>query len=83
MFDMGGEYHCYTADISRSFPVDGKFTEVIHSPSSDDCIFIEYIYSILYLYCTSVMYLVYILIVDSFPRSSAKSTPPSTMPSRR
>lgn len=27
MFDMGGEYHCYTADISRSFPVDGKFTE--------------------------------------------------------
>jgi Xaa-Pro aminopeptidase len=29
MFDMGGEYHCYTADISRSFPVtkDGNFTE--------------------------------------------------------
>jgi len=27
MFDMGGEYHCYTADISRSWPIDGKFTE--------------------------------------------------------
>jgi len=27
MFDMGGEYHCYGADISRSFPVNGKFTE--------------------------------------------------------
>lgn len=26
MFDMGGEYHCYGADISRSFPVNGKFT---------------------------------------------------------
>jgi Xaa-Pro dipeptidase len=26
MFDMGGEYACYGADISRSFPVDGKFT---------------------------------------------------------
>lgn len=31
MFDMGGEYHCYTADISRSFPVDGKFTQVPHT----------------------------------------------------
>jgi len=27
MFDMGGEYHCYTADISRSWPSSGKFTE--------------------------------------------------------
>uniref|UniRef100_A0A6B2L3E9 Xaa-Pro dipeptidase n=1 Tax=Arcella intermedia TaxID=1963864 RepID=A0A6B2L3E9_9EUKA len=27
MFDMGGEYHCYGADISRSFPVSGRFTE--------------------------------------------------------
>jgi len=27
MFDMGGEYHCYGADISRSFPISGKFTE--------------------------------------------------------
>lgn len=27
MFDMGGEYHCYASDISRSFPVNGKFTE--------------------------------------------------------
>jgi len=27
MFDMGGEYHCYGADISRSYPVNGKFTE--------------------------------------------------------
>jgi len=26
MFDMGGEYHCYGADISRSFPVSGKFS---------------------------------------------------------
>jgi len=28
MFDMGGEYHCYCADISRSFPANGKFTQV-------------------------------------------------------
>jgi len=27
MFDMGGEYHCYGADISRSFPVNGRFTD--------------------------------------------------------
>lgn len=27
MFDMGGEYHCYGADISRSFPANGKFTQ--------------------------------------------------------
>jgi len=27
MFDMGGEYHCYGADISRSWPVDGTFSE--------------------------------------------------------
>jgi len=27
MFDMGGEYHCYGADISRSFPVSGKFSD--------------------------------------------------------
>ena len=27
MFDMGGEYHCYGADISRTFPVGGKFSE--------------------------------------------------------
>eukprot|EP01125_Pyxidicula_operculata_P001455 TRINITY_DN11337_c0_g1_i1.p1 TRINITY_DN11337_c0_g1~~TRINITY_DN11337_c0_g1_i1.p1 ORF type:complete len:479 (-),score=113.60 TRINITY_DN11337_c0_g1_i1:125-1561(-) len=27
MFDMGGEYHCYGADVSRSFPSNGKFTE--------------------------------------------------------
>jgi len=26
MFDMGGEYNCYGADISRSFPVSGKFS---------------------------------------------------------
>jgi Xaa-Pro aminopeptidase len=25
--DMGGEYHGYTADITRTFPVNGKFTE--------------------------------------------------------
>jgi len=28
MFDMGGEYHCYCADISRSFPANGKFTPI-------------------------------------------------------
>jgi len=27
MLDMGGEYHCYGADISRSWPIDGTFTE--------------------------------------------------------
>ncbi|KAL4093410.1 hypothetical protein PRIC1_010844 [Phytophthora ramorum] len=25
--DMGGELHCYTADITCTFPVNGKFTE--------------------------------------------------------
>ncbi len=25
--DMGGEYHGYTADITRSYPVDGHFTQ--------------------------------------------------------
>jgi Xaa-Pro dipeptidase len=27
VFDMGAEYHCYGADITRSFPVNGKFTQ--------------------------------------------------------
>ena len=27
LFDMGGEYYCYSSDITCSFPVDGKFTE--------------------------------------------------------
>ncbi|XP_046843454.1 xaa-Pro dipeptidase-like [Xenia sp. Carnegie-2017] len=27
LFDMGGEYYCYAADITCSFPVNGKFTE--------------------------------------------------------
>ncbi|XP_065914902.1 xaa-Pro dipeptidase-like [Dysidea avara] len=27
LFDMGGEYCCYTSDITCSFPVNGKFTE--------------------------------------------------------
>lgn len=27
LFDMGGEYYCYTSDITCSFPVNGKFTE--------------------------------------------------------
>lgn len=27
LFDMGGEYHCYTSDITCSFPANGKFTE--------------------------------------------------------
>jgi len=26
VFDMGTEYHCYVSDITRSFPVNGKFT---------------------------------------------------------
>ena len=24
---MGGEYYCYTSDITCSFPANGKFTE--------------------------------------------------------
>ncbi len=27
LFDMGGEYYCYTSDITCSYPVNGKFTE--------------------------------------------------------
>lgn len=27
LFDMGAEYHCYCADITCSFPANGKFTE--------------------------------------------------------
>lgn len=27
MFDMGGEYYCYSSDISCSYPVNGKFTD--------------------------------------------------------
>ena len=27
LLDMGGEYHCYDADITCSFPANGKFTE--------------------------------------------------------
>jgi len=27
VFDMGAEYHCYASDITRSFPVNGKFTQ--------------------------------------------------------
>jgi len=27
VFDMGAEYHCYCSDITRSFPVNGKFTQ--------------------------------------------------------
>jgi len=27
LFDMGAEYHCYSADITCSFPVNGKFNE--------------------------------------------------------
>ena len=27
LFDLGAEYNCYTADITRVFPVNGKFTE--------------------------------------------------------
>ncbi|XP_030649975.1 xaa-Pro dipeptidase [Chanos chanos] len=26
LFDMGGEYYCYTSDITCSFPTNGKFT---------------------------------------------------------
>nr|ADO22596.1 ANTP class homeobox transcription factor ANTP22 [Mnemiopsis leidyi] len=28
LFDMGGEYHCYLTDITSTFPVNGKFTDV-------------------------------------------------------
>lgn len=27
LLDMGGEYHCYGADITCSFPANGRFTE--------------------------------------------------------
>lgn len=27
LLDMGAEYHCYGADITRSFPSDGKYSE--------------------------------------------------------
>ncbi|VDO15615.1 unnamed protein product, partial [Haemonchus placei] len=27
LFDMGPEYNCYAADITTSFPANGKFTE--------------------------------------------------------
>ena len=27
LFDMGGEYFCYSSDITCSFPVNGKFSE--------------------------------------------------------
>uniref|UniRef100_A0A183AIP8 Peptidase_M24 domain-containing protein n=1 Tax=Echinostoma caproni TaxID=27848 RepID=A0A183AIP8_9TREM len=27
LFDMGGEYYCYTSDITCSYPVNGRFTE--------------------------------------------------------
>ncbi|KAJ3199077.1 hypothetical protein HDU82_000738 [Entophlyctis luteolus] len=27
LLDMGAEYHCYTSDITCSFPANGKFTE--------------------------------------------------------
>jgi len=27
LFDMGAEYNCYTSDITRSYPVNGKFTK--------------------------------------------------------
>ena len=26
LFDMGGEYYCYTSDITCSFPANGCFT---------------------------------------------------------
>lgn len=26
LFDMGGEYYCYTSDITCSFPANGKFS---------------------------------------------------------
>lgn len=27
LIDAGGEYHCYAADITRTFPVNGKFSQ--------------------------------------------------------
>lgn len=27
LFDMGGEYYCYSSDITCTFPANGKFTE--------------------------------------------------------
>ena len=27
LLDAGGEYNCYTSDITRTFPINGKFTE--------------------------------------------------------
>lgn len=27
LFDMGGEYYCFSSDITCSFPANGKFTE--------------------------------------------------------
>lgn len=27
LLDMGGEYHCYTSDITCSFPANGKFSD--------------------------------------------------------
>ncbi|GIY01517.1 xaa-Pro dipeptidase [Caerostris extrusa] len=27
LFDMGGEYYCYTSDITCTFPANGKFTD--------------------------------------------------------
>lgn len=27
LFDLGAEYNCYNADITRTFPINGKFTE--------------------------------------------------------
>jgi Xaa-Pro dipeptidase len=27
LLDMGGEYYCYTSDITCSYPANGKFTE--------------------------------------------------------
>ena len=27
LFDMGGEYYCYTSDITCSFPANGKFSQ--------------------------------------------------------
>ena len=27
LFDMGGEYYCYSSDITCSFPVSGRFTK--------------------------------------------------------
>jgi Xaa-Pro aminopeptidase len=27
LLDMGAEYYCYGADITRCFPINGKFTE--------------------------------------------------------